>query len=188
MITVPGMVVLAVACSSVSHPPTDGDTLPDQDVLDAGPDHAPDPVPDPAADHLHDSATDAPWPPKTIALVRAGQSNYIIVLDPSASPSETRAAQDLQATVLEATGAKIPIGSSAKPGQPAIVLGIGEAARGLGVDPDPATLGEQGYLIRAVPPNLVVAGTRAAGTMCGVHRSCTPGSSRAMGTPSAMAS
>ena len=51
-----------------------------------------------------------------------------------------------------------------------IVLGCGPVARGLGVDPDPASLGEQGFLLRTVDPHVVIAGTREAGTLYGVHR------------------
>lgn len=52
---------------------------------------------------------------------------------------------------------------------PSIILGLGAAAAALGVAPSPDQLGEQGYIIRTVPPHLVIAGTPAAGTLYGVY-------------------
>ncbi len=53
---------------------------------------------------------------------------------------------------------------------PMIVVGAGPTARSLGVDPNPDTLGDQGYVLRTVPPHIVIAGGRAVGTLYGVHR------------------
>lgn len=103
-------------------------------------------------------------------LLEGGASAYSVVLQEGASPSEAYAATELQAHFAACTGVTLPILREAPPGgAPMIVLGCGSVARSLGVDPQPAALGEQGYLIRAVPPHLVIAGTPAAGTLYGVY-------------------
>jgi len=53
---------------------------------------------------------------------------------------------------------------------PMIVLGCGPVARSLGVDPEEDLLGEQGFVIKTLPPHIVIAGTQAGGTLYGVHR------------------
>jgi len=110
-----------------------------------------------------DTASDAP------VIIEEG--SHTIVLDPDASPSEMTAAGELQSYIQACTGWELPIVSdgSAVSG-PKIVLGCGPGAEALGVDPDPEDLGEQGYLLKTVPPHVVIAGTPMAGTMYGVHR------------------
>lgn len=103
-------------------------------------------------------------------LLKDTASVYSIVLQEGASPSEEYAATELQAHFEACTGVELPILHEAPPGSaPMIVLGSGPVARSLGVDPQPAELGEQGYVIRTVPPHLVIAGTPAAGTLYGVY-------------------
>ena len=106
---------------------------------------------------------------ETLFLVFDGKSDYQIVLNTSASPSEKHAAEELQGCFKTCTGVDLPIvqGAPAE-GVPMIVLGCGPVAQGLGVDPKPEELGEQGYMMRTVSPHLVIAGTTAAGTMYGV--------------------
>ena len=103
-------------------------------------------------------------------IIQDGKSACRIVLQEAASPSEQTAAKVLQSALKGCTGVELPI-LTAPPTDtaPMIVLGCGAAARALGVDPAPESLGEQGYVIRAVPPHLVIAGTPAAGTLYGVY-------------------
>ncbi len=99
------------------------------------------------------------------------EGTHTIVLDPAASPSEVTAALELQAAFLSSTGWAPPVvndGSGVD--GPRIVLGCGPAARALGVDPDPEALGEQGFVMRTVPPHVVIAGTPAVGTLYGAYR------------------
>ena len=104
------------------------------------------------------------------SLVKNGASSYKIVLEPAASPSEKHAAEELKTVFNACTGVDLPIVDYSNLGDaPAIVLGCGPVAQSLGVDPDPASLGEQGYVLRTVPPHLVIAGTAAAGTLYGVY-------------------
>ena len=103
-------------------------------------------------------------------LVKDGASPYRIVLEPSASPSERHAAEELRKFFNACTGIDLPVADAGTPvDAPMIVLGCGPVARKLGVDPSPALLGEQGYMMRTVPPHIVVAGTAAAGTLYGVY-------------------
>lgn len=103
-------------------------------------------------------------------LVKDGQSAYGILLQDGASPSEQHAADVLRDHFKQCTGAELPmLTGTPEDSHPAIVLGCGPAAAKLGVDPAPAQLGEQGYVLRSVPPHLVIAGTHAAGTLYGVY-------------------
>jgi len=102
-------------------------------------------------------------------LVSGGASGYRIVVDAKASPSEQQAAKDIQSHVQACTGAQLPVVNEAPPNTPMIVVGCGSVAQGLGVSPTPAELGEQGYALKTVGPNVVIAGTAAAGTLYGAY-------------------
>ena len=106
-------------------------------------------------------------------LVENATSDYVIVMRENASPSEQHAARELQQHFERCTGIPLHI-STERPddARPMIVLGLGEVARALGVNPSPAELGEQGYVLRTVPPHLVIAGTPEAGTLYGVYDFC----------------
>jgi hypothetical protein len=109
--------------------------------------------------------------PGAVELFRDGKSRHQIVLNAQASPSEKFAAQELQTHFRACTGIELPIVEGApEANAPMIVLGCGAVARGLGVDPKPEKLGEQGFVLKTVPPHVVIAGTRQAGTLHGVHR------------------
>ncbi len=103
--------------------------------------------------------------------VTLGPGTHVIVLEPDASPSEVHAAEDLQSHIEACTGvAPAILTNPADAGLPMIVLGCGPHARSLGVDPDLEELGDQGYQLKTVAPHVVIAGTRAVGTLYGVHR------------------
>lgn len=106
----------------------------------------------------------------SVQLLEEGASACQIVLTPEASPSEKNAAQELQTHFKACSGVELPIVTTATaPDGPMIVLGCGPVAKSLGVDPGTETLGEQGYVMRTVPPHLVIAGTATAGTLYGVY-------------------
>ena len=106
-----------------------------------------------------------------LSLFRDGKSDYRIVLDPDASASELHAVEDLQQYFKVCTGVTLPIlRETAVQKTPMIAIGFGGVCRSLGVEPVRASLGEQGYVIRTVGKHLVIAGTREAGTLYGVHR------------------
>ncbi len=105
-----------------------------------------------------------------LQVVKDGSSKYVIVHDAKASESEKYAAKELQSYLKDCTGIELPI-LTGKPeeGQPMIVLGCGPTAAALGVRPQSQELGEQGCVIRAVPPHLVIAGTPQYGTLYGAR-------------------
>ncbi|MBX7258657.1 MAG: DUF4838 domain-containing protein [Candidatus Hydrogenedentes bacterium] len=103
-------------------------------------------------------------------LVENGASQYRLLLSTTASPSEKKAAEEIQAQFQKSTGAQLPIETGDAAGdKPAIVLGCGPAAKALGVDPTPESLGEQGYVLKTVAPHIVIAGTPMAGTLYGAY-------------------
>jgi len=110
-----------------------------------------------------------PAPPR--APVTIGADTHAIVLQPGASPSEKHAADEFQAFFKACTGNHIPVvDDPASTDRAMIVLGLGPVARSLGVDPAPARLGDQGFVLRTAAPHIVIAGTPGAGTLHGVHR------------------
>ncbi len=107
----------------------------------------------------------------SIHLVQGGKSMYKIVLNPEASPSEEHSASELQKHFQLCTGIELPIIKGIpQDDTPMFVIGCGEVSKKLGVDPSIDELGEQGFLIQTVGKNIVIAGSRQAGTLYGVHR------------------
>ena len=104
-------------------------------------------------------------------LLKDGKSVYTVIVGAAASPSEKRAAEELRNAFNDCSGVVLAIAGSAPLQQngPTIVIGCGDAARALGVDPKPEQLGEQGYVMKAVGPHLVIAGTPMGGTLYGVY-------------------
>lgn len=95
--------------------------------------------------------------------------DVVIVSSPEASPSELQAAQDLQVYLQQALGREIPIDSELAPGKRAIAVGFGPFTQSLGLEAGQFDLGEQGFVVMPVAEHVVIAGTRAAGTLYGVH-------------------
>ncbi len=109
-----------------------------------------------------------------VELLVEGTSKHVIVLDAEASPSEKTAAQELRTYFKACTGVELPLLTTPLKKQaadvPMIVLGCNALARRLGVDADRRALGEQGFVFRTKAPHIIIAGTREAGTLYGVHR------------------
>ncbi len=101
-------------------------------------------------------------------LFSQGKSDYTICISDVASPSEKYAAEELQSYVKKSTGVSLPIVTQGE-GDFMIVLGFGEVTASLGIEPDIADLGEQGYIIRTAGKHLLIAGTPEAGTLYGVY-------------------
>jgi hypothetical protein len=151
-----------------------GEPAGDTEPVDPGADPE-DAQPDEAGGETGDAPAEAEVPPPVaVWLVKDGQSSHTIVLQEGASASEKLAAQELVTFVKACTGAELKVVDLAvdpvPPASPMVVLGQGALAKSLGVDPDPAALGDQGFAIRTIPPNVFIAGTAKAGTMYGVHR------------------
>ncbi|MBC8232633.1 DUF4838 domain-containing protein [bacterium] len=106
-----------------------------------------------------------------VQLIQNSECLHQIVLNSGASLSEKYAARELQLHFQSCTGVKLPIIEDfPAENVPMIVLGCGELTRKLGVNPSQQELGEQGFLLQTVAPHIVIAGTREAGTLYGVHR------------------
>jgi len=102
-------------------------------------------------------------------LVKEGASAYRIVVRPDASPSEKKAAEELQVHIKACAGVDLPVVTESPADAPMIVLGCGPAAEKLGVAPSAEELGEQGCIIKTADPHVVIAGTPAAGTLYGAY-------------------
>ncbi|NIA15000.1 MAG: DUF4838 domain-containing protein [Nitrospiraceae bacterium] len=102
-------------------------------------------------------------------LLSEGESAYKILVEESASPSEQRAAGELQRYFKICTGVELPVlNQPPEDDAPLLIIGAGSKAKSLGVEPGAYDLGDQGYVLRTVAPHIVVAGSPAAGTMYGV--------------------
>ncbi len=106
----------------------------------------------------------------TFPIVTAGASDYVIVVADTASQSEKTAADEIRLMFQLAAGVTLPVVATVEsPATPLIVVGAGLDASDLGVVPDMDALGDDGYILKAVGENIVIAGNPAAGTMHGVH-------------------
>ena len=155
---------LALACDDEGGAPLDAATH-DAAVSDAALSDA-DAMPEMAPDVLAPDAMKV-----SFYLVQAGASSHSIVLNTTATPSEKKAADELQAHVKLCTGVTLPIVTGEPAGGgPMVVLGTGAVSQKHGVNPTEAQLGTQGYLLRAIKPHIFIAGTPEAGTLNGVYR------------------
>jgi len=105
-----------------------------------------------------------------LLLAERGTSDYRIVIPTDPSPSERHAAQELQSFLEQICGARLPIVTDQEPlGQHEIILGHNAHLQAVGVEMDLAALGDEGFLIRTVPPHLAIVGGRRRGTLYGVY-------------------
>lgn len=103
-------------------------------------------------------------------LAEKGKSRYKIVVDAEASPSEQRAAGELQRFLEEMSGARLPIATNGESIRgPAIYVGREYALERLKLGQALGALGPEGYLLRLDGQNVVIAGGRQRGTMYGVY-------------------
>jgi hypothetical protein len=103
-------------------------------------------------------------PAAHLKLVDNGKSAYSIRIARDASPSAKRAAGELQRLLREMSGASLPIVEDAKARKGRAIL-IGGGAAAVKVD----TFGPEGFTLKTVGDNLVIAGGRERGTMYGVY-------------------
>jgi hypothetical protein len=107
---------------------------------------------------------------RALTLVDNGKSDYVIVVSEVASPTEKTGAQDLANLLEDMTQVKLPVVTGDIPaGQKAIVIGDGRALKALKVKIDFTKLGDEGFAIKTVGDNLVIAGARLRGTLYGVY-------------------
>ncbi len=101
-------------------------------------------------------AAGAPLP-----LVQDGKSEYVICLASGASAAERHAADELQAFLLEMSGARLPIRSGADcSGERVIRLDRAEQEEGLG---------DEGFRLKTVGRRLEITGGGKRGTLYGVY-------------------
>jgi hypothetical protein len=169
------MALLAIACTPATEAP------PAPTAPASAPEPAPAAVAEPPAPESEAAPSasvipDVPLPEvpglatEGLVLAQGGSSPYVIVVEPTASPSEKLAASEFQTYVKACTDAELPIveGLPAEEA-PMIVLGCGPVAQGLGVDPSAEELGDHGYVLVTVGPSVVIAGSAAAGTLYGAR-------------------
>lgn len=113
-------------------------------------------------------------------LAEKGNSSYVIILADNPSPSERRAAQELQKFVKLAAEAELPIIGENDPRaqkSPRIIIGSGKISDSIlakGKPVDFKALGDEGFILRTVhgngsKPDVVIAGGRLRGAMYGVY-------------------
>jgi hypothetical protein len=107
---------------------------------------------------------------QAVTLVGKGVSKYSIVLAAQASPSERRAASELQRYIGEMSGARLEIASDGAPVKgPMVLLGDNAQLRKLDPGIDFGKFGAEGFLLRTKGRHLIIAGGRQRGTMYGVY-------------------
>jgi len=103
-------------------------------------------------------------------VVADGRSEFSIVVAQDAIPAERFAAEELAWHIREMSGADLKIISDTNPlPENAILLGHTRHLAELGVTPEWAQLGKEGYLIRVLESYLIIAGGRPRGTLYGVY-------------------
>ncbi len=107
---------------------------------------------------------------KPLVLAKRGKSSYSILISEAASPSEHRAADELQRFIEEMTGARLPIITDAEEANGALVLvGDSKQIRKLDLKIPFDDLGAEGFVLRTQGDHLIIAGGKQRGTMYGVY-------------------
>ena len=118
---------------------------------------------------LTTSCQAAPQKQAALTLAQNGKSAYVIALAADAIPAEKTAASELQATLQQISGARLPIQdeSAVTETAPQIVVGASTRARKL-AGAQLKKIGKDGIVIQTVGRNLVLAGDRPRGTLYAV--------------------
>jgi hypothetical protein len=103
-------------------------------------------------------------------LVRHRVSGYSVCISSHASPSEKRGAAELQSFLEQISGARLPVVTDERPLHGRLIL-VGQSRaldrRKHGISFGP--LGAEGFALKTVGRDLVIAGGRERGTMYGVY-------------------
>lgn len=106
----------------------------------------------------------------TLILAEGKQSRYRIVIPSAASPSEKRAAEVLQAHLLQISGAPLPVIGADKARSPyEILLGQNDRLDELKTGINFNELKEDGFVIKTDSARLIIAGGSEQGTLYGVY-------------------
>jgi hypothetical protein len=107
---------------------------------------------------------------KKLVLVKDKVSDYTIVLSVQASKVDKQAAQELRSYLRQITGATLPIVTDdAAPTGKEIILGQNRHLEYLKTRINYKKLGEEGFTIRTVGDNIVIAGGPKRGTAYGIY-------------------
>ncbi len=105
-----------------------------------------------------------------LILADAGKSDFRIVVAADAGPSTQYAAKELQSFLKQISDAELPIVTDREPvAVHEIMLGPSSHLKALSTSIDFKRLGDEGYVIRAVGPHLVIAGGTKRGNLYGVY-------------------
>ncbi|MCX6922348.1 MAG: DUF4838 domain-containing protein [Verrucomicrobia bacterium] len=105
-----------------------------------------------------------------LTLAQEGASEYRIVISATASETEKRAASELQSFLKQISRAELPIIPDTEPRTTnEIILGNNRHLSGLGAPIEVPALGEEGFVIRTIGSQLVIAGGPVRGTLYGVY-------------------
>jgi hypothetical protein len=114
----------------------------------------------------------APLPARAAdrVLAEGSRSDYHIVVGAQAGPPVRHAAEELQRFLREMTGATLAIATDDHaPAGPAIVVGPSKRLDALSVKLDAGRLGLEGYALRTVGPDVILAGPGPRGTPYAVY-------------------
>lgn len=100
-------------------------------------------------------------------LFKNGKSDYRIVLDRQASPSEKKAAEELQMYIKQISGAQLPITDDATSKGRRIFVGFGSAVADITGAQKPKA-DDEGFTYRTVGKDLLIYGGAQRGSMYGV--------------------
>ena len=100
-------------------------------------------------------------------LFKNGKSDYRIVLDRQASPSEKKAAEELQMYIKQISGAQLPITDDATSKGRRIFVGFGSAVADITGAQKPEA-DDEGFTYRTVGKDLLIYGGAQRGSMYGV--------------------
>ena len=100
-------------------------------------------------------------------LFKNGKSDYRIVLDRQASPSEKKAAEELQMYIKQISGAQLPITDDATSRGRRIFVGFGSAVADITGAQKPEA-DDEGFTYRTVGKDLLIYGGAQRGSMYGV--------------------
>ncbi len=105
----------------------------------------------------------------SINIVQKDSSDYTIYLNKSASISEKYAAEELQKFIEKISDVKLKIVQEAKKDDKLIILGKSNLLDSYDLKIDYDYLGDDGFVIKTVGDDLVIAGGRLRGTLYGVY-------------------
>lgn len=110
------------------------------------------------------------WPASAIVIAAHGRAEMVIATDPSATPTERYAANELADVLQEITGAAFLVRTNITDHERAIFVGPGTDARALFGDMPMDQLGNEELIMRARAGNILLAGGRPRGTLYAVSR------------------